>query len=49
MSGKLIDLSRTLQNTENDDPPGLAPQIDDMGHHDTTERMLQFSPGVTSD
>ena len=49
MSGKLVDLSRALQNTESDDPPGLAPRIEYMGHHDTTERMLQFFPGVTLD
>ena len=46
MPGKLIDLSRPLQNTENDDPPGLAPQIQYMDHTQTTERMLQFFPGV---
>ena len=47
MSGKLVDLSRPLQNTEHDDPPGLAPQIQYMDHTETPDRMLQFFPGVT--
>ncbi|MGI9426276.1 MAG: cyclase family protein [Hyphomicrobiaceae bacterium] len=49
MSQKLIDLSRPLENTEYADPPGMAPQIQYMDHTQTTERMLQFFPGVTRD
>ena len=49
MPRTLIDLSRPLENTEHADPPGLAPQIQYMGHRDTTERMLNFFPGVGVD
>jgi kynurenine formamidase len=49
MSRKILDLSRPLENTEDADPPGLAPQITYMDHKQTTERMLQFFPGVTPD
>ncbi len=43
---KLLDLSRSLENTDRADPPGLAPKIDYLGHKDTVERMLAFFPGV---
>ena len=47
MARNLIDLSRALENTEYADPPGHAPQIQYLGHRDTTERMLTFFPGVS--
>ncbi|WP_310619251.1 cyclase family protein [Flexibacterium corallicola] len=46
---KLIDLARPLENTQYADPPGLAPKIEYHAHNDTTERMLQFFPGVSRD
>jgi kynurenine formamidase len=46
---KLVDLARPLENTDKADPPGLAPQIDYMGHKDTAAQMLAFFPGVGSD
>lgn len=46
---KLIDLARPLENTENADPPGLAPKITYMAHDDTADQLLSFFPGVTRD
>lgn len=43
---RLIDLSRSLENTEYADPPGLGPKITYMAHHETAGQMLQFFPGV---
>lgn len=46
---KLIDLSRTLETTENADPPGLGPKIEYFSHAETSEEVLSFFPGVTRD
>lgn len=43
---RLIDLSRSLENTEYADPPGLGPKITYLSHRETTGQMLQFFPGV---
>lgn len=49
MTGKLIDLSRPLENTEFADPPGYGPKIEYMDHQQTVGQILQFFPDVTKD
>ncbi|UOA29132.1 cyclase family protein [Pseudosulfitobacter sp. DSM 107133] len=44
---QLIDLSRSLENTEYADPPGLGPKITYFKHDQTAEQILSFFPGVT--
>ncbi|QOL80132.1 cyclase family protein [Pseudooceanicola spongiae] len=46
---QLIDLSRSLENTDYADPPGLGPKITYFRHDETADQLLQFFPGVTRD
>jgi kynurenine formamidase len=46
---QIIDISRPLENTTFADPPGMAPQIQYLGHHETADMLLPFFPGLTRD
>ena len=49
MPRRIVDLSVPLQVGIASDPPGMLPQIDYVGHHDTAAAMAAMFPGMRPD